>query len=413
MFRKLLCVSMLLLVFGAFSGLAQDEVTIFATVGAYYPDEPTENNPNPPAMMNEIVAEYEAMNPGVNVELIDTPDNISGDQWRSTVFQGQNEPHIIVNNYIRVWQEQGNDWYVPLNDYIGSPNPYIPEGASGHESWRDSIPEVVWNTTCHTGSGNEYVVTVNAVAVGFFYNIDMLTELGIDTEFDIAYSLWQDWETMIADMTAIAETGLKPLALSMSTAAPYTCNWFDGTSLTSMYVDHIESWWEPGASWHALNQREFACAIQNGLISAHEDAFADWLQLLADFEPVWVDGYATLTNDETYRLFVTGEVPFLLQNAASQTINITGDADFNWGISYFPPVTGTTSPHAENNDTAYLVGGFTSGFTVTNRARRLMQEYFTDQIDLETLIAEQDRLMTREARVVIAENEWTCDFQME
>ena len=45
--------------------------------------------------------------------------------------------------------------------------------------------------------------------------------------------------------------------------------------------------------------------------------------------------------------------------------------------------------------------------------RRLMQEYFTGQIDLETLIAEEDRLMTREARVVIAENEWTCDFQME
>ena len=42
-----------------------------------------------------------------------------------------------------------------------------------------------------------------------------------------------------------------------------------------------------------------------------------------------------------------------------------------------------------------------------------MQEFFTDQIDLETLIAEEDKLMTREARVVIAENEWTCDFQLD
>ena len=180
-------------------------------------------------------------------------------------------------------------------------------------------------------------------------------------------------------------------------------------------------------------------------------------------------------------------MPFLLGNAASQTLNVTRDADFNWGISYFPPVTETTSPHAANNESAYLVGGFTAGFTVTDRARRegieeqvvdflmfmtaqpqwgrvvtdsprsiptqfgldvpdalkptvaflelpiralkdpdprlsrrygedhrrLMQEFFTDQIDLETLIAEEDRLMTREARVVIAENEWSCDFQME
>ena len=194
-----------------------------------------------------------------------------------------------------------------------------------------------------------------------------------------------------------------------------------------------------------------------------------------------------MTWDEAYRLFITGEAPFLLGNAASNTLQVNRDADFNWSVSYFPPVTETTSPHAANNETAYLVAGFTSGFTVTDRARRegieeqvvdflmfmtaqpqwgrvvsdsprtiptqkgldvpvalsaalafldlpiralkdpdprlsrrygedhrrLMQEYFTGQIDLDTLIAEEDRLMTREARVVIAENEWSCDFQME
>ena len=223
------------------------------------------------------------------------------------------------------------------------------------------------------------------------------------------------------------------------------------------------------------------------MISAQDDAFANWLQLLADFGPVWVDGYATITPDEAYRLFVTGAVPFLLGNAASQTLNVTRDADFNWGISYFPPVTETTSLHAANNETANLVGGFTFGFTMTDRARRegieeevidffmymtaqpqwgrvvtdsprsvptlngldvpdalkptlaflelpiralkdpdprlsrrygedhrrLMQEFFTDQIDLDTLIDEEDRLMTREARVVITENEWACDFQLD
>ena len=245
MLRFLTLLALTALLFGGAISLAQDDITIFATVGAYYPDEPTENNPNPPRMMNTLVAEYEAANPGVNIELVDTPANISGDQWRSTVFNGQNEPHIIVNNYIRVWQEQGNDWYVPLNDYIAAPNPYIPAGTPGAEQWSDSIPEVVWNATYHTGSGNQYVVTVNAVAVGFYYNIDLLEAAGIDTDFDISYSLWEDWETMISEMGAFAAaTDSKPLAMSMSTASPYTYNWFDGTSLTSMYIDHIESWWE-------------------------------------------------------------------------------------------------------------------------------------------------------------------------
>ena len=486
MIRRLFAVLLTLSMLGGMAVLAQDEIVIRVAPGTYYPDQPTENNPFPPTFFFQLVAEYEEANPGVRIELIDVPDNISGDQWRSTVFQGQNEPHILSNNYIRVWQEENNDWYVPLNDYIAMPNPYIPAGTPGSEAWQDSIPEVIWNTTLHS-SGNQYLVTVNAVAVGFFYNRDILEAAGVDTSFDIPYSLWQDWETMIGEMGMLAEAGHQPVALSMSTATPYNYNWFDGVSLTSFYIDHIESWWEPGASWHALNQREFSCAIQNGLISARDEAFADWLQLLADFEPYWIDGYVTATPDEAYRLFVTGEAPFLLANAASDTIRITRDADFNWGISYFPPITETTSPHAANNESSYLVGGFTAGYVMTDRARRegiedqvidffmfmtaqpqwsrvvqdaprsvptligldvpdalqpltaflelpiralkdpdprlsrrygedhrrLMQEYFTEQIDLETLVNEQDSLMTREARIVIAENEWDCSFQLD
>lgn len=485
--KKVFVTLLMLLALGSFTNFAQDEIVIQVEPGLYYPEEPTEDNPNPPTFFNELIAEYEAANPGVRIELIEVPGDIASDQWRSTVFQGQNEPHIITNNFIRVWQEESNDWYVPLNDYISQPNPYIPEGIAGSEAWQDSIPDVVWDTTLHTASGNQYLVTVDAVAVGFFYNKAMLEEAGVDTDFDISYSLWEDWETMISEMGIVADAGLEPLAMSMSTATPFQFNWFDGVSLTSMYIDHIESWWEPGASWHALNQREFACAIDNGFINANDEAFSDWIDLLTAFEPYWADGYATATRDEVYRLFITGDVPFLLENAAAEMVRVTRDADFEWGISYFPPITETTSPFAANNESSYLVGGFTGGYTMTDRARRdgiedqvidflmfmtaqpqwervvtesprsvptlvgmdvpdalkplteflqlpiralkdpdprlsrrygedhrrLMQEYFTDQIDKETLIIEQDRLMTREARVVIAENEYTCDFQLD
>lgn len=485
MYKKAFLALLILLLLISFNSLAQDEIVIRVAPGIYYPGQPTEDNPNPPTFFNDLVAEYEAQNPSVTIELIEIPTDISADQWRSTVFQGQSEPHIINNNYIRVWQEESNDWYVPLNDYIERPNPYIPEGTPGNERWQDSIPDVVWNTTLHS-SGNQYLVTVDAVAVGFFYNLDILQEAAVDAEFDISYSLWEDWETMISEMDALSGAGYEPLALSMSTATPFNYNWFDGVSLTSMYIDHIESWWEPDASWHALNQREFACAIDNALISANDEEFAAWIELLAAFEPYWIEGYATITPDEAYRLFINGEVPFLLANAANDTIRVTRDANFDWGISYFPPITETTSSFAANNESSYLVGGFTSGYVMTDRARRedieeqvidfmmfmtaqpqwervvtdaplsvptlvgmdvpdalvplsgflelpiralkdpdprltrrygedhrrLMQEYFTGQIDLDTLIREQDRLMTREAQIAIAENEWTCDFQM-
>ena len=199
------------------------------------------------------MAEYEAANPNVNIELVEIPQSVSSDTWRVTVFQGGTEPHIINNNYIRVWQEEGNDWYMPLNDYITQPNPYIPEGTPGHEMWKDSIPDVVWDTTLHS-SGNQYLTTVDAVAVGYFYNKEIFEELGLPTEFVTDTSLWTDWADMMEDMALIQEAGYEPVALSMAPATAFNYNWVDGVTLTSVYRDKIESMWEPDAGWHALNQ---------------------------------------------------------------------------------------------------------------------------------------------------------------
>ena len=208
------------------------------------------------------------------------------------------------------------------------------------------------------------------------------------------------------------------------------------------------------------------------------------MDIFSAFEPYWIDGYLAATADEAYRLFITGEVPFLYTNAAVDMTRILRDVEFDFGVSYFPPITDKTSQYAANVDTSYLVGGFTAGYTVTERAeregitdqavdflmyltaqpqwsqivndaplavptlvgldvpealepltaflnlpirafkspdprltkrygeehRRLMQEFFSGQIDKEQLLTEQERLMQREAAKVIAENEWACDF---
>ncbi len=466
-----------------FTTYAQEQTTIYYAPDGYFPQSPTETNPYPPTMLTTLIAEYEAMHPDIKIELIEIPSNVSSDTWRVTVFQGGNQPHILPLNYIRVWQEESNDWYVPLNDYISQPNPYTPEGTAGHEKWQDSIPEVVWDTTLHS-SGNQYVVTVDAVAVGFFYNKDLLTEKGISTDFAIDTSLWADWASMLTDMETLKSSGLEPVALSMSTATPFNYNWLDGVILTSVYRDTVESMFKPGTPWHAMDQEEGACAIQNGLMSAQDPQFSDFIDILSGFEPYWIEGYTTATPDEAYRLFINGEVPFLLANAASDMAKVLRDADFEFGVSYMPPITETTSEYAANVESSFLVGGFTSGFTVTERAeregitdevvdflmfltsqpqwsrvvndapravptlygldvpdalvpltafldlpirafkdpdprltkrygeehRRLMQEYFSGQIDKDRLLSEQDRLMQREASKTIAENDWSCDF---
>ena len=472
----------LLLLLGM-SVYAQDKTVIYFAPGEYLPTAPTETNPNPPTAITQLIAEYEAANPDVTIELVEIPESVSADTWRVTVFQGGNQPHILTNNYIRVWQESINDWYMPLNDYISQPNPYIPEGTPGHEQWQDAIPQVVWDTTLDS-AGNQYLVTVDAVAVGLFFNKDLLSNAGISTEFATDTSLWTDWEAMLADMESLKTSGYEPLAMSMSTAVPFAYNWIDGVALTSVYRDSIESMFKPGSDWHAMSQEEGACAITNGLMSAKDPQFSDFIDILSGFEPYWIEGYAAATPDEAYRLFITGEVPFLLTNAAVDMAKVLRDADFEFGVSYFPPITAATSEHAANNDTSFLVGGFTSGYTITERAeregiseqvvdflmyltaqpqwsqvvtdapravptligldvpdalqpltafldlpirafkdpdprltkrygeehRRLMQEFFTGQIDKTQLLNAEETLMKREAAKTIAENSWTCDY---
>ena len=106
-------------------------------------------------------------------------------------------------------------------------------------------------------------------------------------------------------------------------------------------------------------------------------SFSDFIDILSAFEPYWIEGYTSATPDEAYRLFITGEVPFLLANAAVDMERVLRDAEFTFGVSYFPPITGSTSHYAANNENSYLVGGFTSGYTVTERAER---EGVSDQV---------------------------------
>ncbi len=350
---------------------AKEVVISFVPGGNYYPAEPTEDNPHPPTALKTIVAEYEEAHPGIKIELVEMPSGVMPDTWRITVFQGGTEPHILINNYIRVWQEQVNDWYIPLNEYLQEPNPYIPEGMPGHDRWQDSIPDVVWDTTLHS-TGNQYLITMDAVAVGMFYNKEIFQKVGLPTELKTPTSLWANWEEMLDAMAKLKDAGYQPLALSMHTASPWNYNWVDGIVLTSVFYDLLPEMYEPARAdkWHVLSQQEVSCAIHNGILSATDPRFSDFVDILSEFQQYWIAGYPTMTTDETYRAFINQEVPILLTNASADISRVLRDAKFDFGVTYFPPLNGATSPFAENVKTSFLVGGFTAGYAITERAER-------------------------------------------
>lgn len=449
----------------------------------YFPAPPSESNPNPPTIMKTLADEYEKKHPGVKIELVQIPNSTSSDTWRVTSFQGGTEPHILTNNYIRVWQEQINGWYIPLNDYLKQPNPYVPKGQPGSEHWKDEIPDKVWDTTLYS-NGNQYLVTTEGVVAAMLYNKEILDKVGIPTENKTPVSIWSDWQDMLDSMKKLKDAGYQALGVSMSQDA-YSYNWIDGVTLTSVFYDNLSKMGEPkeladSPKWHAMSQEEVCCGVQNDLFSAKDPRFGDFVDIMKEFQQYWSSGYTTLSGDEINRLFITQKVPLVM--AIVTNPDIRQAAKFKYSPTALPPLTKDTSKYAANVHTSFGTGGYTSGYTITERAkkedkldlavdflqylsaqpewsrvvkdapiyvptpkglsipeviqdavpllkvpirafkdpdpriskkygvehRRLMQQFFTGQIDKKQLIDSEDQLMTSQAEATIKENQFSC-----
>src|SRR5215216_5429075 len=137
-FVGLLLVSALCLVIGA-SSYAQDELTgtlVFYPQNYYAPEQ----RPEAAAVVEGIIAEYEALHPGVNVEL--EPLIGSSDEYRTwllTRLSAGQAPNITWEQYTDR-NNEGSEVWVPLNDYLQMPNPYVEAGQPGSEHWIDMFP---------------------------------------------------------------------------------------------------------------------------------------------------------------------------------------------------------------------------------------------------------------------------------
>lgn len=342
-------------------------------VGSYYPAPATDSDPNPPTMIKTIISEYQEKHSDVKINLVQAPDTVSGDTWRTTVFQGGTEPHIITNNYIRVWQEAVNDWYVPLNDYITKPNSYVPSGKPGHDQWKDEIPDYVWETTVDS-KGNQYLITTDGVVAGMFFNKKIFSQLGLPTELKYEnVSIWKDWEDMLGSLDTLKGAKYQAVALSMNEAAPFSYNWVDGIALTSTFYDRLQEMGEPASptdkKWHALSQKEFAEAVKKGTFSATDPRYGAWLDLMTKYQQYWASGYTSATADEDQSLFVNQKAPIWIAVLSSSLKNLKQVAKFDFGVTQFPVINGTTTSYASKVTTPWLTGGPTSGWTVTKRAK--------------------------------------------
>ncbi|MBK8025158.1 MAG: extracellular solute-binding protein, partial [Chloroflexi bacterium] len=355
--------------------LAQDDLSgtvVFYPQNYYAPEQ----RPEAAAVAEAVIAEYMAMNPGVTVELeplIGSTDEYR--TWLTTRLSAGQAPNITWEQYTQR-NAGGEDVWVPLNEFLEMPNPYIPEGQPGSERWIDSFPADVL-AKIRAKDGNFYQIAMDWVETGLFFNKAVFEEVGIDAE-------WANFTEFVADCQTLKAAGVEPVGFFV-TPEWSTYQWLDDIFMTEAFADVGPSWYLPdytipGQEFRMVLIEEAAKAVNDGHISVDDPRFDVYLNLTKQFtDNCAMSGFAGgVTYDDVQRLFVEGQVAMAWLGSWS-AISLEQSVNFDYGLTYFPPVTVEDgNPFDVNEESSYRVGGPSSsgqyGITQQTAADGLLEE---------------------------------------
>ena len=146
--------------------------------------ERSEDNPNPHNKILELLDDYQAEHPGVEIEWIRLPSGVNSREWQVAQQTAGTVPHVMPAAQWIIKEDVDKDWWVILTDALNEPNPYIAAGEPGSERWIDQFYPTP-NTMLDI-EGNFYNVAYGINTTWFFYNVDMFAELGISAPASFA-----------------------------------------------------------------------------------------------------------------------------------------------------------------------------------------------------------------------------------
>lgn len=316
----------------------------------YQPDR----NPEVSAVSEALAQEYMDMHPGVTITLVPLiPAGQDAETFLAARMAAGESPDIM-------WQQfysrntRADDWWVPLNDILEMPNPYIAEGTPGSERWADSFPDFVMGQT-RAADGNWYQVSLDWVETGLYYNKDLFAQAGVDP------ANWTSWGAFVTDMQTLKDTtGVDPMGMYMQQTGWSNWVWADDIFMTVVWGDmadelYMEKYNDPSIPWRQLNPEEIAKAIIDGTLNAEDPRMDDYLRISKEFISFFPIDYTGITTlDQLNTLFFSGQVASTW-NGTWVAKPFSNEVPFDYGITYLPPFTTADAPGAQ--DTAYRVGG--------------------------------------------------------
>lgn len=353
--RKLLLVLLISVFVTSFSlvsaqdGALSGELTVY--LNAYYDPAVDKETAD---LTTSIAQKYMDDHPGVTITLVEAlPASQDAEAFLAARMAADESPDIM-------WQQfgtrnvRGDTWWVPLNEFLDSPNPYIAEGTPGHEKWSDSLPDYVLAQT-QAADGNWYQVSLDWVETGLFYNKELFAQAEIDP------ANWTSWGKFISDMRTLKEkTGADGLGAFVKQNDWSNWFWADDLFLTVTWADiandlYMEKYNDANRPWRQLNPEEVAKAVLEGTLNAEDPRMDTYLSLSKDFVSVLPADYNGIASlDDLDQVFFSGQLGAYWTGTWKNKL-FTNSVPFEYGVTYIPGFTTEDAPAAQG--TAYRVGG--------------------------------------------------------
>jgi len=313
----------------------------------------------PNNIADDVAREWEALNPGMRIRYQQTVNpGTSEGEWLKTQLIGGVAPEIITQNAEVTWMDVDKGWYVPLDDYLEQPNPYIP----GNERWIDSFTNQALVNAKRAPDGKLYCVPIDIVETGLFYNKTLLNSMGI-------MKLPETWAEMLEVFQTIQqESNITPFTADLNLAS----DWGKDILFEMLYhdilphMDLIES--SPEAQeylGHYLEPREAGFLFSKGFFTSRDPRWRLMNEMLFEWRQYWA---RELKNSDPIRMFLTQRLAmywsgswFIRRMATDPYVN------FEWGIMYIPKLTQETTKYASGTE-ATVIGGAAIQLHITNSA---------------------------------------------
>ncbi|MFH1742108.1 MAG: ABC transporter substrate-binding protein [bacterium] len=306
-------------------------------------------NPYPRQNLRILADRWEALHPGVRIELVRVPSELAYRAWCVSNFVGGTVPHIIYQN-MGVYRDNDfqKGWLVAMDEYLEKPNPYVP----GNTRWNDLFFPV-WQDAMRSLDGKLYWVAPDTVGVGILCNLDVLEKAGVT-------SLPKTFGQFIAACDTVKKAGYL-------TYHPISQWFYDCVLASAIWGDLIPKM-DVFRKDGVIGVQEMAWAMEKGIFRTDDGRLRETMRLGKALKDCYIPGYISVDGPYT---FLQGRLAFM-EGISFHMKRIEDDErrDFQYKVIPFPEITREDSPFGGHPLAGAGNAGYTSSWQITNSAVR-------------------------------------------